>query len=122
MRVQIDCSESRTVQSAAAQCDINRIVARAKKTGEWPVSNRRPEYLDVSEVGDYRESLEKIRYGERLFAGLPSFIRGRFNNDLGELVSFLSDPRNSEEAVKLGLAPAPSVPATPAPEPVQAPK
>jgi len=34
---------------------------------------------------------------------LPSDVRKRFSNDPAELIDFLADKKNDEEAIKLGL-------------------
>lgn len=95
---------SRTVQSEAETVNINSIVARARAGGSVPsLSSREPRYLDVSDVGDYREALHRVRAAQEAFMGLPAMVRARFENDPGRLVSFLSDPTNRPEAEKLGL-------------------
>lgn len=40
---------------------------------------------------------------ENSFNMLPSEIRNRFQNDPGQLIGYLSDEKNNEEAYKLGL-------------------
>jgi len=37
------------------------------------------------------------------FSQMPSAIRKRFNNDPAELIKFVLDPKNREEAIKIGL-------------------
>jgi len=103
---------SRTVQSEAETVNINSIVARARAGGSVPsLSSREPRYLDVSDVGDYREALHRVRAAQEAFMELPAMVRARFENDPGRMVSFLSDPTNRPEAEKLGLV----KPVTPAP-------
>ena len=49
--------------------------------------------------------LLKIEQAQQGFEQLPSAVRARFKNDPMELVAFVGDNRNAEEAVKLGLLP-----------------
>jgi hypothetical protein len=57
----------------------------------------------------------QVRAAEEAFMAMPASVRSRFHNDAGELVNFVSDGRNREEAVKLGLVVPASVPVVPAP-------
>jgi len=104
-RVSIDCGgESLTKQSFKAQCDINKIIAKYRQTGLINHLSARPGmFEDVSEMSDYHASLNKVRQADVLFMGLPSNVRERFKNDPGNLVEFLMDSKNRDEAVKLGL-------------------
>lgn len=100
-----DCSGiGKTKQSFKEQCDINRIMARAKKKGSLTHINARPGfYGDVSGVVDYRSALEMVRNMDSMFRKLPAKVRSRFDNDVGTMLEFLRDPGNREEAIKLGL-------------------
>lgn len=101
---------SMTHQEFAAECDINTIVARA---GAGLVQLSRPAgplFTDISEVpNNYQECLDMLMAAEDQFASLPSAMRERFGNDPGQLLEFLGNESNREEAVKLGLLAAPSV-------------
>jgi phage internal scaffolding protein len=95
---------SRTVQSEAETVNINSIVARARAGGSVPgLEGRQPRYIDVSEVGDYREALHRVRAAQEAFMELPAIVRARFENDPARLLVFLGDPANRPEAEKLGL-------------------
>lgn len=96
--------DGRTKQSFKRVCDINGLVAQYKKTGQFPsVARRVPYYADVSDLGSYQESLNVVIKAREMFDALPVLVRERFRNDPGEMVSFLQDSSNLEEAVKLGL-------------------
>lgn len=95
--------DSMTKQSFRDEVDINKIMAGVQKTGFMPVRGGQPFYGDVSDVVDYRDSLEKVREAEQLFAQMPARIRSRFDNDPGKMLDFLSDDSNLDEAVDLGL-------------------
>lgn len=96
--------KSMTVQADKDKCDINKIMDRYHKSGMVThLSGRGGSYLDVSEFQGYRESLEIVRHADEAFAGLSAKVRDRFKNDPVQLLAFLSDPKNREEAESLGL-------------------
>lgn len=96
--------KSLTVQDQKDDADINVIVKRFGITGALPVHMRIP--LDPGFYGefDFRASLDIVRAGEAAFAAQPAEVRNRFQNDPALFLEFFGDPKNSEEAVKLGLA------------------
>ena len=90
-------------QHFKADADVNRIIDRYVKTGFLPTSPIPPLYADVSSLGDYQSLIDNIRRSHELFDELPSELRKRFGNDPGQLIDFINDPDNLDEAVKLGL-------------------
>lgn len=116
----IDCQaaveageEVRTKQEFADDADVNKIVARCLRTGTdiFSLGQRvAPVFADVSELGDWRDMLEKVQNAQDAFMELPIETRKRFQNDPGQLLAFISDVKNREEAIKLGLVVAPAVP------------
>lgn len=117
----IDCSGDKNItqQSAAAECDINMIVEKAKRGADITPSltTRPPMYGDFTNLPDYREALNVVVKARNLFNSMDAFVRERFANDPARMLDFLNNPANREEAVKLGLVNPP-----PVPEPPQAPK
>ena len=104
-RVQKDCSEGgRTHTSFKDECDINRIMARHRKTGLVKQRTTRPEYGDFSNVGNYQDALNTVLTAEAMFAELGSDVRARFGNNPQEFLSFCEEPGNQAEAVDLGIA------------------
>jgi len=87
------------------QCDVNLIIKKYQETGELSHINNRQNgvYADLSNMPDYQQSLDMIITAETAFMDLPSSLRERFENDPAKLVKFMSDERNFEEAIKLGL-------------------
>lgn len=99
------CGESRTKQSFRDQVNINTIIARYRKTGMLSHVNENPGfYADVSNYGSYQESLAIVKAAEDAFMGLSAAVRARFENDPQKMIEFLSDSKNQDEAVALGLA------------------
>lgn len=110
----LDCSvePSLTKQSFAEEVDINTIVRRFGLTGQLPSDVRVPQYADFDEVVDYHSAMLLVRQAQESFMELPAHVRARFHNEPGELVAFVSDEKNREEAERLGIV-VPKV--TPAP-------
>lgn len=104
--------ESRTKQSFRDECDINRIMARYQNTGVLEfVQKREARYADVSAV-DYQEACNLVAGAQSMFHELPSALRARFDNDPAQLLAFLDNPSNLQEAIELGIVnPPASVPA-----------
>lgn len=102
--------ESRTQQQFKKETDINNIMAKYKKTGMVTHINRHEgNFGDFSSVEEYSTSLNKIMTANESFSMIPSEVRNKFENDPGKLIAFLSDKKNDEEAIKLGLKKAPQV-------------
>lgn len=96
-----------TEQAHANETDINEIVRRYQRTGALPTRNGAPMYGDFTQVVDYHSAVEAVRQASEAFMMLPPEVRKRFGNNPGELLEFLSNESNREEAVKLGLVEAP---------------
>lgn len=105
--VQIDFvdQESLTQQHFKDHCDINSIIARYDKTGLIEHVNRaRAFYGDFTEVNEYQDAINLVQKGKESFMELPAEIRSRFNHDPGQFLEFVSNPKNIDEMVRLGLA------------------
>lgn len=101
--------ESRTQQSFRGECDINEIVRRFGITGKLPEDLRVPVSGDFTGIVDFKTALDAVVQAEADFMTLPAETRARFQNDPQQLLSFLDDDKNREEAVRLGLVSAPPV-------------
>lgn len=96
--------ESKTQQHFKKKCDVNSILARYAKTGVLDhVRQVQGAYGDYSSVASYQEALEKVFSAEQAFNALPAQIRKRFNNSPVELLKFVSEEKNRDEAISLGL-------------------
>lgn len=120
----IDCSGDVPLvkQEFADDCNVNIIIARCLRNGApLPVhSNLEPIFADVSEVGDYRDVVERVRKADEAFMRLDAGVRTKFGNDPGLLMAFLQDPSKREEAIAMGLVvplKAPEAPPAPSPKP-----
>lgn len=103
----VEFDESMTQQHFKDECDINSIIRRYQKTGflvdpTVPVS-REPQFGDFSVEQDFLQAQTLIAHASQAFDELPSYLRKRFNNNPADMLAFLEDESNREEAVKLGL-------------------
>lgn len=95
---------SRTKQSMRDECDVNLILKKHAKTGLLQHVNKiQGTYGDFTNVNDYQSSLNAVLDANDRFNGLPSALRKRFNNDPAELIRFVSDDSNYDQAKALGL-------------------
>lgn len=96
---------TRTQQHFRDECDINKVVERALRTGDATLftTTQRAEYYDCTAFESYQASIDYVRDVEDDFDSLPSKTRKFFGNSVENYVSFMSDPRNAAQAVKLGL-------------------
>lgn len=96
---------SKTDQSQKDECDVNVIITNYVNSGILRHTNPNPPtFGDFSQMpSDYGEALALIQRSEEEFMQLPSEVRDKFDNKPGNLISFLQDEKNVDEAVKLGL-------------------
>lgn len=97
---------SRTQQHFKDECDIDRILKKYSETGFLvnPLEPRRPaKWGDFSSVADYQASMNRLVQVQEAFDALPSRVRERFRNDPMQMLAFLEDSANKDEAIKLGL-------------------
>lgn len=94
---------SLTQQQFAEDADINVMMTRFGITGHMPQSLRMPSYGDFTGVSDFRTAMDVVTRAQNEFMTLPPDIRARFGNDPHQLISFLEDPKNADDARKLGL-------------------
>lgn len=101
---QLVCGDSRVKPEFAKRSDIKDIVARYKKTGMIEnVRRQQPVFADVSSLGDFHVVAGKLAMASQAFAQLPAVVRKRFDNKPSELIAFIQDKANLDEAIKLGL-------------------
>lgn len=95
---------SMTDQQFQKECDVNEIMAKAKR-GIAPhhLKSRPGFFADVSQYPDLGEAMQAVTLAREEFEKFPSDLRARFGNDPRVLVEFLKDTANDDEAVRLGL-------------------
>lgn len=94
---------SKTKQNQKEESDINNIVRKFGLTGQLPSNVKMPQYGDFTEVTDYQSALNQVISAQTAFMAMPAEIRKRFHHDPQELLEFVSDERNRQEAEKMGI-------------------
>lgn len=103
----VPSGESKTEQCHEGETNINKIMARYRRTGLVPQRGNPGFYGDFSSAEDYQTCCNKVLEANNNFMTLPADIRKHFENDPGKLLAFLSDDNNREEAYELGILPRP---------------
>lgn len=110
---------SMTKQSFKDECDINTIMARYEKDGVVThVKEHEGQYGDFTLGFDYHDAMNRVHAARDMFMSLPAGIRTKFDNDPGKFLDFVSDPKNSDAMVEMGLKEKAPVPAAVPPVPV----
>lgn len=106
---------TKTQRQFAKDCDVNNIMRKYAHDGSIThLARSEGVYADLTVLpGDYRDMLEAVRFAQDAFLTLPAEVRKKFGNDPSELIQFLNDPKNRDEAVKLGLIDAKKIEAAP---------
>ena len=117
--------ESMTQQHFKEEVDVRNIIKRYDSTGLIShVQRGQAQYGDFSQTVGFKEALDMVNSAKDSFMELPAELRREFRNDAGEFYTFVSDPKNSDKLIEMGLAKAPQAPAespTPAAEASDAP-
>lgn len=92
-----------TQQSAKDECDINLIVEAAKRGADLSQLTRPTMYGDFTGLPSYREALLMVNKARDMFMALDANVRKRFGNDPAEMLDFIADDKNRDEARSLGL-------------------
>lgn len=97
--------EHRTEQEHMEEADINYVAERFMRTGEAPQLLNLPTAGDFEGIFDFQTAMNTIAQAREEFMSLPAKVRTRFGNDPAQLLEFVHDKDNYEEAVKLGFIP-----------------
>lgn len=105
IRVQTVLSDvSLAKQEFKDQCDINHIMRQFNSGKQIThIRQMQGQYMNLTELPNLFEAKQIIATAHDTFMTLPSQIRARFDNDPQALITFLNDPNNNPEAIKLGL-------------------
>jgi len=99
--------ESMTKQSFLEECDLNNILRQFKPHELRDIMARNVAigvFENLPDRIDYQDALNLVLDGSKAFATLDSGTRARFENDPAQFMEFMADPKNQDEAIKLGLA------------------
>lgn len=98
---------SKTQQEFRDECNIKTIVRKAMMTGQGLPKPTTKGFFGEFIGIDFQDMQNTLTKAQQAFMTLPAAIRRRFNNNPGQLIDFIEDNQNYEEAVKLGLIPLP---------------
>ena len=100
IRTSMKSVKSVTDPQYLSDCSVEGIILRY---GVLPRPDVTPMQIDVSQLGDFSECLNRIEEAKNSFMELPSNIRERFGNDPRSYYQFICNPNNVEECIKLGI-------------------
>ena len=93
-----------THQSFRDECDINTILRAWSADGIATVNASQPAYLDLSNVDDYKASIDRLNAANDAFDALPSKLRYHFKNDPALLLDYIHNPATTKaDLAALGL-------------------
>lgn len=97
--------KSRTVQSEADTCDINKIMERFDRTGKLPMTQVQPPRYGDARVVDFATAQQIVKDAKDQFAQLPALTRKHFGNDPQAFLEALNDQSedNMKNLLKLGI-------------------
>lgn len=110
---------SLTVQADRDEVDINKIVERHRQAG-LPLPPQSVRFGDATAAISYEQGLAATAAAREMFGRLPARVRARFENEPANLLVFMSEESNREEAIELGLIPKPNLREEAVPPPVPA--
>lgn len=91
----------KTKQAFKDECDINRILQRAQKTGTVShLAKHQAVYGDFANF-DFERNLNAITRGREIFDDLPSELRKEFHQNPGEFFRYVNDPANADRLPEL---------------------
>lgn len=92
-----------TEQAHKAQTDVNQIISTYDKTGLIThVTKYEAKFGELSGA-DFKEYQDIITGAQKSFEALPAHVKKRFHQNPAELLAFMDDENNRDEAIKLGL-------------------
>lgn len=95
--------EGKTRQSDADSADINKVLRRAGITDPRQLILQQGNYMDVSDVGDYRALSDRLARVRQYFEGLPAELRKEFGNDSLRFLDVVNDPANADQLIEWGV-------------------
>lgn len=99
---------SLTIQSDAAESDINEILRKYKEVGLLDhLNSAQAMFMDVTEFTDLADAMRQSREAEAVFMQLPSKMREIFHHDVAEWLDAAHDPEKRDALVRAGFIEAP---------------
>lgn len=100
-------NDGMTKQEFLEETDINVLMKRFEKAGQWPPApQREPQYFDVTEMPtDFQSAMNFMIDAEDAFMSIPAEARFALGNDPAKFVEFAANPENLDQMRTWGLAP-----------------
>jgi phage internal scaffolding protein len=96
--------ESMAKQSFKNECDMNRIIAKFRKTGMIDhIRENGGRFIDVPEDLDFQTAQNVMAKATSMFEELPSDLRKKFDNDVQTFMDYVNNPENEDGMRQLGL-------------------
>ncbi len=91
----------RTKQSQKNQCDINKLLEKAARSGSLSHLDKfEARYGDFSDF-DFTEHAIKMAEGQTIFENLPGEVKREFDQSPDKFFKFVTDPQNAEKLPEL---------------------
>ena len=97
------CSVSQTEQSHLDETDINKIFHASNHSPDLLIPENPPTFGDFSDVSDFTEMQNRVADAISGFEKLPSETRAFFEHKPENLVEFMNNPDNAQDAIDMGL-------------------
>jgi len=110
---------SLTKQQFKKQCDIQHIMRGYKTTGVYSHVNKNYQNATYGEINvnkSWHETQTLLANLKSKFSTLPDKVKEKFKNDPKNMIEFVSNSKNLEASVKLGLLSSEYLPEKPKPE------
>lgn len=97
--------KSKTRQSEADSCDINKIMERFNRTGQLPRMQSLPPQYGDARIVDYQTAMQIVKDSNDAFMQLPATTRRHFGDSPQNFMSALQDPSDDmkKQLLKLGV-------------------
>lgn len=96
-----DYSDGRTKQSFKDQCDINKLLYKAARTGTLShLEQFGGQYGDFSDF-DFHLNMNRLAEGRQIFEQLPAEIRREFKQDPQQFFEYVNKPENRDRLAEL---------------------
>ncbi len=93
-------TDGRTKQSFRDECDIEKIMCRAAKSGTIShLAKFEGIYADFSDF-DFQEHMNKLNRGREVFDALPAEVRREFGQSPQAFFDYVNDPANLKDLAK----------------------
>jgi len=106
--LEFDPEESMVKGSFKDECDVNKIMAKYRRTGQLPdLVKSDPQFGDFSTVPTYLEAMTVVRRSTEQFEALPAAVRAECGNNPEVFLDRLRDPEWTKKH-RLALPPSPA--------------